>query len=87
MLPGISNLGNKAQRTFFIHGARAILSKPEKAVAVFGECMLELRSRRPFNVAIFALANKLVRIACSPSKHLKYEFNPGQNDQSTRLKT
>lgn len=64
-LLGISKRGNKALRTLFIHGARAILSRPEKAVAMFGEWILELRSRKPFNVAVVALANKLVRIVWS----------------------
>lgn len=52
-------------RTLFIHGARSILSRPENALAVFGEWILELRARKPFNVAVVALANKLVRIAWS----------------------
>jgi transposase len=64
-LLGISKRGNKALRTLFIHGARSILSRPEVAVAVFGEWILELRARKPFNVAVVALANKLVRIAWS----------------------
>jgi transposase len=64
-LLGISKRGNKALRTLFIHGARSILSRPEVAVAVFGEWILALRARKPFNVAVVALANKLVRIAWS----------------------
>ena len=64
-LLGISKRGNKALRTLFIHGARAMLSRLDKAVAVFGEWILELRARKPFNVAVVALANKLVRIAWS----------------------
>ena len=64
-LLGISKRGNKALRTLFIHGARSILSRPEVAAAVFGEWVLELRARKPFNVAVVALANKLVRIAWS----------------------
>ena len=34
-------------------------------VTVFGEWILELRARKPFNVAVVALTNKLVRIAWS----------------------
>lgn len=64
-LLGISKRGNKALRTLFIHGARSILSRPEVAVAVFGNWILELRARKPFNVTVVALANKLVRIAWS----------------------
>lgn len=64
-LLGISKRGNKALRTLFIHGARALLSRPELAVSLFGEWILALRARKPFNVAVVALANKLVRIAWS----------------------
>jgi transposase len=64
-LLGISKRGNKALRTLFIHVARAMLLRPEKAVAVFGEWILELRAKKPFNVAVVALANKSVRIAWS----------------------
>ena len=64
-LLGISKRGNKALRTVFIHGARALLSRPEIAVKVFGNWILELRARKPFNVAVVALANKLARIAWS----------------------
>ncbi|KGJ88350.1 transposase IS111A/IS1328/IS1533 [Colwellia psychrerythraea] len=35
-LLGISKRGNKGLRELFIHGARAVLVRPEKAVAVFG---------------------------------------------------
>jgi hypothetical protein len=42
-----------------------MLLRPEKAVAVFGEWILELRAKKPFNVAVVALANKSVRIAWS----------------------
>lgn len=64
-LLGISKRGNKALRTLLIHGARAMLSRPEKAVRVFGKWILELRARKPFNVAVVALANKLARIVWS----------------------
>jgi len=64
-LLGISKRGNKALRTLFIHGARALMSRPEVAVKVFGTWILELRARKPFNVAVVALANKLARIAWS----------------------
>ena len=64
-LLGISKRGNKGLRELFIHGARAVLVRPEKAVAIFGNWLLELLSRKPFNVAVVALANKLARIACA----------------------
>lgn len=62
-LLGISKRGNKGLRELFIHGARAVLVRPEKAVAIFGNWLFELLSRKPFNVVVVALANKLARIA------------------------
>jgi len=64
-LLGISKRGNKGLRELFIHGARAVLVRPEKAVAVFGNWILSLLSRKHFNVVVIALANKLARIAWS----------------------
>lgn len=67
-LLGISKRGNKSLRTLFIHGARAILSRLDKAESSFGRWVIELRARKPFNVAVVALANKLARIAWSVLK-------------------
>jgi len=64
-LLGISKRGNKGLRELFIHGARAVLVRPKKAIAVFGNWILELLSRKHFNVVVIALANKLARIAWS----------------------
>ena len=64
-LLGISKRGNKGLRELFVHGARAVLVRPEKAVAIFGNWILELLSRKPFNIVVVALANKLARIAWS----------------------
>ena len=64
-LLGIRKRGNKGLRELFIHGARAVLVRPEKAVAVFGNWILALLSRKHFNVVVIALANKLARIAWS----------------------
>lgn len=64
-LLGISKRGNKALRTLFIHGARALLSRLELAEKIFGQWIVHLRARKPFNVAVVALANKLARIAWS----------------------
>jgi len=64
-LLGISKRGNKGLRELFIHGARAVLVRPEKAVASFGNWIVELLSRKPYNVVVVALANKLARIAWS----------------------
>ncbi|KLV02751.1 transposase [Photobacterium aquae] len=62
-LLGVSKRGNKQLRTLFIHGARAVLSKPDKTGKVFGQWLIDLRASKPFNVAVVALANKLARIA------------------------
>ena len=64
-LLGTSKRGNKGLRELFIHGARAVLVRPEKAVAVFGNWIVELLSRKHFNVVVIALANKLARRAWS----------------------
>lgn len=62
-LLGISKRGNKALRTLFVHGARAVMSKPETVGKVYGKWLTNLRHTKSFNVATIALANKLVRIA------------------------
>lgn len=73
-LLGISKRGNKHLRTLLIHGARAILSRPEKTGAVFGEWLIKLRATKPFNVVCVALANKLARIVWSVLR-TKEQFN------------
>jgi len=60
---GISKRGNKALRTLFIHGARAVMSKPEQVGKVYGDWLVRLRQTKSFNVATVALANKLALIA------------------------
>jgi len=64
-LLGISKRGNKTLRELLIHGARAMLSRPKSAENAFGKWITELRARKPFNVALVALANKLARIIWS----------------------
>jgi len=73
-LLGISKRGNKHLRTLFIHGARAILSRPDKTGTIFGEWLIRLRQTKPFNVACVALANKLARIVWSVLRY-KQRFN------------
>ena len=56
-LLGISKRGETYLRTLLIHGARSVLthaSEPEPWIT-------ELRRRRPLNVAVVALANKMAR--------------------------
>lgn len=56
-LQGISKRGDRYLRTLLIHGARSVLSNTREP----GAWILELKKRRPLNVAIVALANKLAR--------------------------
>lgn len=62
-LLGISKRGNKEQRTLFIHAARSILWRDKSSEKYFGSWLVELKKRKPFNVAVVALANKIARIA------------------------
>ncbi|WP_321276333.1 IS110 family transposase [Thiomicrorhabdus indica] len=64
-LLGISKRGNKTLRELLIHGARDMLSRPELAEKAYGKWITELREKKPFNVALVALANKLARITWS----------------------
>ncbi|WP_133406963.1 IS110 family transposase [Parashewanella tropica] len=63
ILLGISKRGNKELRTLFIHGARSILWRDKSAEKYFGSWLINLKKRKPFNVAVVALANKIARIA------------------------
>lgn len=56
-LLGISRRGDTYLRTLLIHGARSVLRHPEKA----GAWIEQLAKRRPFNVVVVALANKMAR--------------------------
>jgi len=62
-LLGISKRGNKRLRCLIIHGARAVLSRLGDGNRPFDAWLRTLRSSKPFNVAVVALANKLTRIA------------------------
>lgn len=56
-LLGISKRGDSYLRTLLIHGARAVLTNAKDP----GPWATELRQRRPLNVAVVALANKMAR--------------------------
>ena len=56
-LLGISKRGDAYVRTLLIHGARSVLRHPDRA----GAWVEQLGKRRPFNVVIVALANKIAR--------------------------
>lgn len=62
-LLGISKRGNKYLRKLFVQGARSVLLQREKQVPVLRNWLAGLLGRRHQNVAIVALANKLVRMA------------------------
>lgn len=62
---GISKRGNKELRELFIHAARAVMWRNETAERFFGKWLINLKCRKPFNVALVALANKLARITWS----------------------
>jgi transposase len=56
-LLGISKRGDKYLRTLLIHGARAVLTHSKAPP----QWLTELLTRRPKNVAIVAMANKMAR--------------------------
>jgi transposase len=60
-LLGISKRGDPYLRTLLIHGARAVLRQQSRADRTLDPWLKELLARRPKNVAIVALANKMAR--------------------------
>ena len=74
-LLGISKRGNKHLRCLFVHGARAIMSRLDRGDGPFHPWLRELRAKKPFNVVVVALANKLARIAWSILTSME-AFNP-----------
>ena len=60
-LLGISKRGDPYLRTLLIHGARAVLRQQSRADRALDPWLKELLARRPKNVAIVALANKMAR--------------------------
>jgi transposase len=60
-LLGISKRGDPYLRTLLIHGARTVLHYQSRADRTLDPWLKELLSRRPKNVAIVALANKMAR--------------------------
>jgi transposase len=56
-LLGISKRGDTYLRTLLIHGARSVLTHTKEP----GPWVTGLRQRRPLNVAVVALANKMAR--------------------------
>jgi len=60
-LLGISKRGDPYLRTLLIHGARAVLLQQSRADRTLDPWLKDLLARRPKNVAIVALANKMAR--------------------------
>src|SRR5450631_4215842 len=64
-LLGISKRGDTYLRTLLIHGARAVVTHSKSPP----ECLTELVKRRPKNVAVVALANKMARTIWALTAH------------------
>jgi transposase len=62
-LLGISKRGNIYLRRMLIHGARAVLFRIKYDTAGFGQWVHRLAQRAPRNKVVFAIANKLARMA------------------------
>ena len=60
-LLGISKRGDPYLRTLLIHGARSVVNASARPGRTMPPWLRELLSRRPKNVAIVALANKIAR--------------------------
>lgn len=60
-LLGISKRGDPYLRTLLIHGARAVVKQQSRADRALDPWLKELLARRPKNVALVALANKMAR--------------------------
>jgi transposase len=67
--PGaISKRGDPYVRTLLIHGARSVISSQRKAKRL-SPWLKSLLERRPLNVAVVALANKMARTAWALAAH------------------
>jgi transposase len=64
-LLGISKRGDKYLRTLLIHGARSVLTNSKSPP----QWLTELLKRRPKNVAVVALANKMARTIWALTAH------------------
>ncbi len=75
-LLGISKRGDTYLRTLLIHGARAVLTHSKAP----SEWITNLAQRRPKNVAVVALANKMARTIWALSAHER-AYRPGYVSQ------
>ncbi len=76
--PGaISKRGDPYMRTLLIHGARSVIAHRAGAKRL-SPWLSKLIERRPLNVAVVALANKMARIAWALAAHGRsYQENYG----------
>jgi transposase len=68
-LLGISKRGNSYLRRLFVQGARAVMQHRNRQPNSLGHWLAQLLGRTHQNVAIVALANKLVRVAWAVLHH------------------
>ena len=68
-LLGISKRGDPYLRTLLIHGARAVITQGSRPGRTLEPWIKDLLLRRPKNVAIVALANKMARTAWALLAH------------------
>ncbi|BCG04744.1 IS110 family transposase (plasmid) [Paraburkholderia sp. PGU19] len=64
-LHGISKRGDTYLRTLLIHGARSVVTRGKAP----GEWVEQMKTRRPKNVVVVALANKMARTICAVLAH------------------
>jgi transposase len=68
-LLGISKRGNSYLRRLFVQGARAVMQRRNRQTNSLGHWLAQLTARTHQNVAIVALANKLLRVAWAVLQH------------------
>jgi len=78
-LHGISKRGDTYLRTLLIHGARSVLAHAKEP----GEWVEQMKKRRPPNVVIVALANKMARTIWAVLAHER----PYRNDPASIPRT
>jgi transposase len=81
-LLGISKRGDPYLRTLLIHGARTVLTAQSRANRELDPWLKGLLSRRPKNVAIVALANKMARTIWALMAHGR-TFDPSWSRAAT----
>jgi transposase len=83
---GISKRGDPYLRTLLIHGARSVLLSQSRADRVMDPWLKEVLARRPKNVAIVALANKMARTIWALLAHGR-SFDPHWGRTATAVAT